>query len=66
MTITQYNDLIIAISSKQAFDIQTGAIGFGGGEFDDSINPLYSIQDDTEEPRKMTVDDAKELASLLG
>lgn len=29
MTITQYNDLIIAISSKQAFDIQTGAIGFG-------------------------------------
>lgn len=64
MTITQYYDLILAISAKQTFDIQASAVGLTG-EFDDDINPFYSIQDETEKNRKMTVEEASELANLL-
>ena len=64
MTITQYYDLILAISSKQSFDVQSNAVGLTG-EFDDDINPFYSIQDEAEKDRKMTVEEASELATLL-
>lgn len=64
MTITQYYDLILAISAKQTFDVQASTVGMTG-EFDDDINPFYSIQDESEKNRKMTVGEASELANLL-
>lgn len=64
MTINQYYDLIMAISSKQSFDVQAGAVGMTG-EFDDDINPFYSIQEESDKNRKMTVEEASELANLL-
>lgn len=35
------------------------------GEFDDDINPFYSIQEESDKNRKMTVEEASELANLL-
>lgn len=44
--------------------MQANAVGLTG-EFDDDINPFYSIQDEAEKDRKMTVEEASELATLL-
>ena len=65
MTMAQYSDLLGAIGYKQVYDIQTNTVGMTG-EFDDGVNPLYSIQEEIDLPKHMTVEDAKKMMGQVG
>lgn len=46
--------------------MQVSAIAFSKDGIDEDINPLYCIEDESEKDRKMTVEEARELAKALG
>lgn len=64
LTINQYLDLLVMIQSKQIWDLQNNTVAMSG-EFDEEANPLYTFNNATTEDRKMTVDEAKQLVSIL-
>lgn len=64
LTINQYLDLLMMIQSKQIWDLQNNIVAMSG-EFDEEANPLYTFSNATTEDRKMTVDEAKQLVSIL-
>lgn len=64
LTINQYLDLLMMIQSKQIWDLQNNTVAMSG-EFDEDANPLYTFNDATQEDRKMTVDEARQLVSIL-
>lgn len=64
LTINQYLDLLMMIQSKQIWDLQNNTVAMSG-EFDEDANPLYTFNDATQEDRKMTVDEARQLVSMF-
>lgn len=64
LTIIQYLDLLTMIQAKQIWDLQTNTVAMSG-EFDEEVNPLYTFNDNEQSNRKMTVDEAKKLVSIL-
>lgn len=64
LTIIQYLDLLTMIQAKQIWDLQTHTVAMSG-EFDEEVNPLYTFNDNEQSNRKMTVDEAKKLFSIL-
>ena len=64
LTINQYLDLLMMIQSKQIWDLQNNTVAMSG-EFDEEANPLYTFNNATTEDRKMTVNEAKQLVSIL-
>ena len=65
LTINQYLDLLAMIQSKQIWDLHNSAIAMGGGEFDEEANPLYTFSNVSDSDKKMTVNEAKQLVSML-
>lgn len=64
LTIIQYLDLLTMIQAKQIWDLQANTVAMSG-EFDEEVNPLYTFNDNEQSNRKMTVDEAKKLVSIL-
>lgn len=64
LTIIQYLDLLTMIQAKQIWDLQANTVAMSG-EFDEEVNPLYTFNDNEKSNRKMTVDEAKKLVSIL-
>lgn len=52
------------IQTKQIWDLQNYTVAMSG-EFDEETNPLYTFDDTTQEDRKMTVEEAQQLVSML-
>lgn len=64
LTINQYLDLLAMIQAKQMWDLQENTVAMSG-EFDEEVNPLYTFNSATQEDRKMTVAEAKQLVSMF-
>lgn len=64
LTIIQYLDLLTMIQAKQIWDLQANTVAMSG-EFNEEVNPLYTFNDNEQSNRKMTVDEAKKLVSIL-
>ncbi len=64
LTINQYLDLLAMIQAKQMWDLQENTVAMSG-EFDEEVNPLYTFNNATQEDRKMTVAEAKQLVSMF-
>lgn len=64
LTVIQYLDLLTMIQAKQIWDLQANTVAMSG-EFDEEANPLYTFNYDEQSDRKMTVDEAKKLVSIL-
>lgn len=64
LTINQYLDLLAMIQTKQVWDLQCNTVAMSN-EFDEEANPLYTFNNTSSADKKMTVDEAKKLVSML-
>ena len=52
------------IQTKQVWDLQCNTVAMSN-EFDEEANPLYTFNNTSSADKKMTVDEAKKLVSML-
>ncbi|NMW84679.1 hypothetical protein HKO22_02835 [Peptoniphilus sp. AGMB00490] len=52
------------IQTSQIWDLQNYTVAMSG-KFDEEANPLYTFSDAIQEDRKMTVEEAQQLVSML-
>lgn len=64
LTINQYLDLLAMIQAKQVWDLQCNTVAMSA-EFDEEANPLYTFNNLSNADKKMTVDEARKLVSML-
>lgn len=60
----QYKELIKSINKKIGWDLQLNAIGVSTSEFDESLNPLFSSEEEVDSSRVFKMSDAMALKGM--